>query len=57
MMPTRSFIDCCKSMCSVYGFSGPLEPSVGPSNGLSATFAAASTASAETAGRLPSART
>ena len=33
------------------------EPSVGPSNGLSATFAAASTASAETAGRLPSART
>ena len=38
MMPTRSFIDCCSSACSVYGFSAL---AVRGSNGASAIRAAA----------------
>ena len=55
MMPTRSFIDCCSSVCKVYGFSA-VSPS-GGSNGASAIFAAASTSDCPTAGRSARPRT
>ena len=46
MMPTRSFIDCCRSCWIVYGFSPP-----STSNGASALACAAFTSSSATTGR------
>ena len=45
MMPTRSFIDCCSSACSVYGFSGVAVG--GRRTAPAPSCAAASTASCE----------
>ncbi len=56
MMPTRSFIESCSSSCKVYGFSAAA-PFVGVWKGASARFAAVSTASSETFGRLLNAPT
>ena len=47
MMPTRSFIDCCRSDWIVYGFSPP-----STSKGASALVCAAFTSASSTAGRV-----
>jgi len=51
MMPTRSFIDCCSSLCRVYGFSA-CTPSAGGSNAATAMCAAESTSDSSTFGLL-----
>ena len=43
MMPTRSFIVCCSSWWSVYGFSAAASAAPPSANGASASSAAAST--------------